>query len=89
MSPVIFQRLDKLILYSGRQFLFLFLRALVLMLLFGLTNVVGVIILMLIHNADISAAYLLFYSRVPALIGLALGIGFDVFEIIKDKLRII
>ncbi len=67
----------------------LFLRALVLMLLFGLTNVVGVIILMLIHNADISAAYLLFYSRVPALIGLALGIGFDVFEIIKDKLRII
>lgn len=67
----------------------LFLRALVLMLLFGLTNVIGVIILMLIYNAEISATYLLFYSRIPALIGLALGIGFDIFEIIKDKLIVV
>jgi len=67
----------------------LFLRALVLMLLFGLTNVIGVIILMLIHKAEISATYLLFYSKIPALIGLALGIGFDVFEIYKEKMLVV
>ncbi|MDH7605135.1 MAG: hypothetical protein QHH13_09560 [Melioribacter sp.] len=67
----------------------LFLRALVLMLLFGLTNVLGVIILMIIHNVEISATYLLFYSRVPALIGLALGIGFDIYEKYKEKLLVV
>ncbi|MEJ5351197.1 MAG: hypothetical protein WHS65_06365 [Melioribacteraceae bacterium] len=67
----------------------LFLRALVLMLLFGITNVIGVIILMIIHKVEISATYLLFYSRVPALIGLALGIGFDVFEKFKEKLLVV
>jgi hypothetical protein len=67
----------------------LFFRALILMLLFGLTNVLGVVLLMLFHRSEISATYLLFYSRVPALIGLALGIGFDIFEKFKDKLIVV
>ncbi|MBI3124348.1 MAG: hypothetical protein HYZ10_08080 [Ignavibacteriales bacterium] len=69
----------------------LFFRAFILLVFFGLANVLGVVFLFLIHGSifKISMAYLLFYIKIPALIGLALGIGFDFFEKYKEKLLVL
>lgn len=64
-----------------------FLRSFVLMLLYGLSNTIMVALLSIIHNpkAEIFNLSLLMYSKVPALCGLSLGIGFDIFEVVKNN----
>jgi hypothetical protein len=66
----------------------LFLRSFALPLLLGLFNILATLILIIIFNPSaVKINYALFHNaQFAAIIGLGLGIGFDLYEIMKNKL---
>ncbi len=78
-----------LILINKNKSLVLFLRAFGFSMIYAFTNVLVGLLLITLHNAVAGSTYeyslsvILIYAQSGALIGLGLGLGFDLWEVIK------